>query len=149
MPKANSNVQIKDLGLKGFLQNIFPLSSRLKGNIEELPLRPAGPPLGGTGGGQGGVVDLLRQPGAGLVSQLDEIFLQLLGLVPVWLREEGIERKPGLTREGEGLQRHAEHLLVGSLQGGHLLQPFETLNDVERHVDQHSVHVSLHVELFE
>ena len=125
------------------------LSSCLKGNIEELPLTPAGPPLGGAGGGQSWIVNLLRQPGPSLVSQLGEIFLQLLGLVPVWLREEGIEREAGLARESEGLQRHAVHLLAGPLQAGHLLQSLETLDDVERHVDQDSVHVSLHVELFE
>jgi len=125
------------------------LSSGLKGNIEELPLGPASPPLGGATGGQSWIVDLLSQPRPGLVSQLDEIFLQLVSLVLVWLREEGIERKSRLARESEGLQRHGEHLLGGSLQGRHLLQPLETLDDVERHVDQHAVHVSLHVELFE
>ena len=80
---------------------------------------------------------------------LGQIFLQLIRLVLVWLREEGIERKAGLAGESEGFQRHAEHLLGGSLQVGHLLQSLEALDDVERHVDQHSVHVGLHVELFE
>ena len=82
-------------------------------------------------------------------AHLGKIFSQLLGLVLVRLREEGIERKAGLAGESEGFQRHAEHLLGGSLQVGHLLQSLETLDDVERHVDQHSVHVGLHVELFE
>ena len=48
------------------------LSSGLKGNIEELPLRPARPPLGGTIGGQSRIVNLLSQPGPCLVSQLEE-----------------------------------------------------------------------------
>ena len=48
------------------------LSSGLKGNIEELPLGPAGPPLGGTIGGQGGIINLLSQPGPSLVSQLEQ-----------------------------------------------------------------------------
>ena len=42
-----------------------------KGDVEELPLGPARPPLGGAVvGGHVGVIDLLHQPRSGLVSQL-------------------------------------------------------------------------------
>jgi len=120
----------------------FLLSWSSQAFFHELLFGEAGPPFVGLA--ILGVEDLLHHPVAGFVAQLQEILahqVRILGSLRLGI--DGVQGKTGIAGDVELGNGQAVHVLLSLSLAGGPIELLQALGDVERHIDEHAIHIGL------
>jgi len=121
---------------------IVPSISTRFSAVHELLFGEAGPPFVGLA--ILGVEDLLHHPVAGFVAQLQEILahqVRILGSLRLGI--DGVQGKTGIAGDVELGNGQAVHVLLSLSLAGGPIELLQALGDVERHIDEHAIHIGL------
>jgi len=110
--------------------------------LHELFLREAGPPFIGLA--ILGVEDLLQYPVAGFVAQLQQVLahqIRILGRLRLGI--DGVQWEASIAGNVELGDGQAVHVLLSLGLARGAIELLEALCYVERHIDEHAIHVGL------